>query len=141
MIGISIILMFLIFPVIEGIREFYFYGINKAASFSIRSKDSDRKTMNVLTWVLAHIVPILYLSHDFWLNALILSFTVAFYRWLILDGIVNIKRSEGFFYAGNSGRTFTDKILYPLSIRKRAMVKIIPIVLLVLLYLILNAKG
>lgn len=29
------------YPVIEGIREYYYYGVNRAAGFGERSKDSD----------------------------------------------------------------------------------------------------
>jgi hypothetical protein len=125
--------LIIVYPIIEGIREYYFYGINRSANFSQRAKDSDRKTMNVLTWILGHGLAAIYLSDYNWLIAALSFVALAFWRWIALDGVFNVKRSLGFFYAGNSGRSFTDNLLYPLSIPARAILKLLPLILTLLL--------
>lgn len=130
-----IVFIFLFYPIVEGLREYYYYGVNKAARFSQRTKDSDRKTMNVLTWVLCHCLPVIYLSGNNWLLAVAIAVALAFWRWVALDGVLNVKRGLGFWYAGNSGRSFTDKILYPLPVITRATLKISPLIALLVFIL------
>lgn len=130
--------LLLFYPVIEGVREYYYYGVNRAAGFSQRSKDSDRKTINVITWGLSHALPVVYISAGSWLLLGLIFTALAFWRWLVLDGVLNVKRGLGFWYAGSSGRSFTDKILNPLPVPARAALKLAPLVALLLLILFIK---
>lgn len=130
-------ILFIFYPVIEGIREYYYYGVNRSANFSQRSKDSDRKTMNVITWALCHAIPVLLISTGAWITALLAFISLAFWRWIALDGVLNLRRGLGFWYDGGSGRSFTDKILYPLPVWQRAALKLLPLIILISLIILL----
>ena len=134
---LSVLLLMVSYPLLEGLREYYFYQINQAAKFSLRAVDSDRKTVNVFLWVLVTVPFTLILVNDTWLKVALLFTAAAFLRWVALDGVLNLKRGLGFWYAGNSGRSFTDKLLYPLSIPARVVLKLLPLVLLLILIYIL----
>lgn len=118
---------------LEGLREFKFYVINHAADFAARVADVDRKAINALLSGVFIVLASLYLlsllgvptfSKVFWLSLGVQIFTALSLRWLCLDGVLNLKRGLGFWYAGNSGRSITDRILYPIPILTRAALKI-----------------
>jgi|GEM_PF-6168098 len=133
------ILIMILYPFVEGVREYYFYGVNKAAGYSQRSKDSDRKIMNVLTWFMTHVILVLQLGNQDLVLMGLIAIALAFWRWIVLDGVLNLKRELGFWYAERSGRSFTDRLLNPLSIPARAAWKLTPFFLaLTLIYLITN---
>lgn len=114
-----------LYPILEGKREYYFYLINQAAGFKLRGVDSDRKTVNVSIFLLS-VCSFSYFITSGSLELIALICMATFWRWIILDGILNNYRTLGFWYAGNSGRSFTDKILFPLPIWLRALVKCLP---------------
>lgn len=95
--------------------------------------------MNVLTWLLCHVLPVIYLCGSSWVLFGLIFTALAFWRWVVLDGVLNVKRGLGFWYAGSSGRSFTDKILYPLSVPVRAVVKSLPLIVIIVLILIINS--
>jgi len=121
------------YPILEGLREYYFYLINRAAKFSLRDIDSNRKTVNVVLWVMMAAYLSWFLGDGDLLKVAMIFIVAAFWRWVALDGVLNVKRDLGFWYAGNSGRSFTDKLLYPLSIPARAVLKLLPLVMLIIL--------
>ena len=133
------IYLLLIFPILftlEGVREWKFYQINRAAKFQPKAADVDRKFLNGILSA-AYVIPLLYLAiqtnlYDY-PAALVY---VAACRWLLLDGALNLLRGLGFWYAGNSGRSITDRILYPLSIPARAALKILLVVIPLFLLLL-----
>lgn len=130
------IALFLI-PVAEGYREYLFYLINKAARFSLRAEDVLRKHFNTALYGAA-VLPLIYLlTGAAWLHFSLVFCAAVFWRWVALDGVLNWCRHLGFFYAGNSGRSFTDIILHPLPIPARAAVKFLPLIgaLILILYL------
>lgn len=128
-------ILLITYPVIEGIREHKFFIINKGASFHPRYADVDRKWTNVTLFILATGLATLAAGENFSQMAR-LFIASAFYRWLVLDGILNQRRKLGFWYAGNSGRAFTDRILYPLPIWKRVILKSTPFVAALVLYIL-----
>lgn len=127
----------LLYPLIEGKREYYFYLINQRASFALRSVDSDRKTTNVGLFILFATALSYELSEN-WLELVLLFLAVSFWRWIALDAVLNRMRGLGFWYAGNSGRSFTDKILYPLPIWARALLKCLPFGICLTLYFLIR---
>lgn len=131
------VVLMVVYPLLEGLREYYFYQINRAENFTLRAVDSNRKTVNVFLWVLITVPSSVSLVNGAWLKVALLFTAAAFWRWVALDGVLNLKRGLGFWYAGNSGRSFTDKLLYPLSIPARAVLKLLPLVLLLILIYIL----
>ena len=137
LLAVAIWTTIIVYPIIEGIREYYFYRINRAANFSRRSEDSDRKTMNVVSWILCHSFPVLLLANGNCITLILIGIALALYRWIALDGVVNLRRGLGFWYAGNSGRSFTDKILYPFPIWQRAVLKVLPLLILITLIILL----
>tara|TARA_R110002050_G_scaffold265465_2_gene406580 strand:+ start:19096 stop:19521 length:426 start_codon:yes stop_codon:yes gene_type:complete len=141
MIGFILSLLALFFyPILEGKREYYFYLINQKAKFPLRSVDSDRKTTNVGLFIL-FAISLSYENSSDWLQLLSLFLAVTFWRWVALDGILNMLRGLDFWYAGNSGRSFTDKILYPLPRWLKIIVKCLPFVAFLTLYFILKIKA
>jgi hypothetical protein len=128
---LSVLLLLVFYPLLEGLREYFFYQVNRAAGFKLKAVDSNRKTVNVLLWVLACALPVLCFSGGSWVLLGLLALASAFWRWVALDGVLNLKRGLGFWYAGNSGRAFTDKLLYPLSIPARAVLKLLPLIVLI----------
>jgi hypothetical protein len=141
MIGFLLSLLALLFyPILEGKREYFFFLINQKAKFPLRSVDSDRKTVNVGLFILFASTVSYQLSADsLQLLSLFLAFT--FWRWVALDGVLNKLRGLDFWYAGNSGRSFTDKILYPLPRWAKIIVKCLPFVAFFTFYFILKIKA
>ena len=140
MIGFILSLLVLFFyPVLEGKREYYFFLINQKAKFSLRTVDSDRKTINVGLFILFASALSYELSGS-WQELLSLFLAVTFWRWIALDGVLNILRGLDFWYAGNSGRSFTDKILYPLPRWLKILVKCLPFASFISLYFLLKIQ-
>lgn len=141
MIGFILSLLVLLFyPILEGKREYYFFLINQKAKFSLRAVDSDRKTTNVGLFILFASALSYELSGS-WQELLSLFLAATFWRWIALDGVLNKLRGLDFWYAGNSGRSFTDKILYPLPMSAKIIVKSMPFVAFLILYFILKLKA
>jgi len=127
---ILILCLAIIYPLFEGYREYAFYRVNQRAGFQERNYDKDRKVINVLTWLFFYLAAgssagivlgfefLVFTKLGAWLSA------AAFWRWIWLDGILNLRRKDlGFFYAGNSGRSFTDRLIHGMPTWLKALLK------------------
>lgn len=103
-----------IYSAIEGLREYYFYLVNKSGKFPNRPADKRRKKVNAtlfgifsFTTYLMLILPDVSFQEDAWywfmmfLKTIIFGLFSMIIRWWFLDGVLNIKRNKNFFYVGS----------------------------------------
>ena len=126
---ISFNLLIILYAISEGFNEYHFWQVNRAAKFSLRQVDSNRKTINAAQFLaFAGAGAVAFLPSDWlWLPALALA---SGWRWLWLDGILNRKRNLSFWYPGSTGRSFTDRFLQSLRSWQIPLLKIGSIIVL-----------
>lgn len=92
------------YSLLEGIREYLFYTINRKGGFPDIPTDKLRKTVNVTMFTLIFVLSgvILRLT-EFQMGLLLLA--SASIRWVVLDGILNAARGLHFFYVGTVATT------------------------------------
>lgn len=88
----------------EGIREYFFYTINRKGGFPDIKTDKSRKLVNAVLFTLVFITPALELGFHIWkiLGLILCIWTL---RWIVLDGILALMRGAHFFYVGTVAGT------------------------------------
>lgn len=137
MIALFAYIALLLLPLAEGWREYIFYRVNKAAGFPFPAQDSTRKRINAALFGALALL-LCHLASGPSLAAAVLFIAALFWRWLALDALLNLLRELPLFYTGHSGRSTTDSFLAQFPPSGRAILKIVPLLIVILLYLALK---
>lgn len=103
-----LIIAVILYPAVEGLREYFFWIVNKTANFSEKKADMNRKWTCVLTWLAFNYAAGVALGFDWWVLIAFLWMS-AQYRHIVHDGVLNSLRDIAWYQVSSSGRDFSGR--------------------------------